>query len=87
MELTVKKQLEKHSNLHVPMLSVAKYLDKKDSMKPLPKLLDGVEIMELLSIKASPKLGRIINALKEEQLSGNINTKEEAVKFVKLNYS
>lgn len=63
------------------------YLDKKDSMKPLPKLLDGVEIMELLSIKASPKLGRIINALKEEQLSGNINTKEEAVKFVKLNYS
>lgn len=59
------------------------YFEKKDSMKPLPKLLDGVEIMKLLNIKASPKLGKIIDALHEEQLSGNINTKEEAEIFVK----
>ncbi len=58
------------------------YFEKRDSMKPLPKLLDGIEIMKLLNIKASPKLGEIITALHEEQLNGNINTKEDAVNFV-----
>jgi len=60
------------------------YYEKKDSLKPLPKLLDGLEIMKLLNIKASPKLGEIIDALHEEQLNGNINSKEEAEEFVKI---
>lgn len=59
------------------------YLYKKDSLKPLPKLIDGTEIMELLGIKQSPFLGEIINSLKEAQLNGDINTKEGAIKFVK----
>ena len=59
------------------------YLSKKDSLKPLPKLIDGSEIMELLGIKQSPLLGEIIKSLKEAQLNGDINTKEEAIKFVK----
>ena len=59
------------------------YFEKRDSMKPLPKLLDGFDVMKLLNIKASPKLGKILDALKEEQLNGNINTKEEAEKFIK----
>ena len=59
------------------------YLEKRDSMKPLPKLLDGFDVMKILNIKASPKLGEILDALKEEQLNGNINTKEEAKEFVK----
>lgn len=58
------------------------YLEKKETLKPLPKLLDGLEVMKLLNIKASPKLGEILKALHEEQLSGNINTKEEAVTFI-----
>ena len=58
------------------------YLDKKDSLKPLPKLLDGIEIMELKGIKQSPALGEIISALKEAQISGDVNTKEEAKEFV-----
>ena len=59
------------------------YLEKRETMKPLPKLLDGLEIMEMLSITQSPELGRIINALKEAQLNGDVNTKEEAIDFVK----
>lgn len=58
------------------------YFSQKDTIEPLPKLLDGNEIMKLLNIKASPKLGEIINALREEQLNGNIISREEAVKFV-----
>ena len=58
------------------------YLDVKPTLKPIPKLLDGIEIMDLLNIKQSPVLGRIINDLHEAQLNGDINTKEDAIKFV-----
>ena len=59
------------------------YLYNKDSLKPLPKLIDGTEIMELLGIKQSPRLGEIIKSMKEAQLNGDINTKDEAIEFVK----
>lgn len=59
------------------------YLDIRETLKPLPKLLDGKEIMEILNIPPSPKLGEIVDALKEAQISGDINTKDEAVEFVK----
>lgn len=58
------------------------YLKIKPRLEALPKLLDGREIMENLNIKPSPVLGKIINALEEEQIEGRIKTKEEAEKFV-----
>lgn len=60
-----------------------KYYETKESIKPLPKLLSGDEIMEILRIPASKKLGEIITALKEAQISGDVNTREEAIEFVK----
>ena len=62
------------------------YLTKKDSLAPLPKLIDGREIMELLDIKPSPNLGEIINAVNEAQLNGDVLTHEDAVQFI-LNWS
>lgn len=62
------------------------YLTQKDSLKPLPKLLDGNEIMKILNISPSPILGKIIESLFEAQISGEISTKEEAVEFVKTFY-
>ena len=59
------------------------YLEVKDTLKPLPKLLDGNDIMQILNIKPSKKLGEVLDALHEAQLSGDILTKEQAVKFVK----
>lgn len=59
------------------------YLEKRETLKPLPKLIDGGEIMNILKITPSPILGEIIKALQEEQLNGEITTKEEAVIFVK----
>ena len=58
-------------------------IETKKNIKPLPKLLNGNEIMEILNIKPSPKLGEILNTLQEAQISGDINTKEEAIDFVK----
>ena len=59
------------------------YFEKRETMKPLPKLLDGKEIMEIKKINQSPELGRIISELKEAQISGDVNTKEDAIAFVK----
>lgn len=58
------------------------YLGIKDNLKPLPKLLSGNEIMDLLNLEPSKKLGNIIAELKEAQLSGEICSREEAVAFI-----
>jgi len=59
------------------------YLEIKDTLKPLPKLLSGEEIMELTGLKPSKELGDLIDALHEEQFNGNIGTKDEAISFIK----
>lgn len=59
------------------------YLEARETLKPLPKLLTGNDVMKLLNIKPSKKLGEIMDALHEAQLSGDVLTKEHAVDFVK----
>ncbi|OLA77415.1 MAG: hypothetical protein BHW55_04225 [Candidatus Melainabacteria bacterium 35_41] len=59
------------------------YLEARETLKPLPKLLTGDEVMTLLNIKPSRKLGEIMNALHEAQISGDVTSKEHAVDFVK----
>ncbi|HCB11747.1 MAG TPA: hypothetical protein DEO94_06420 [Cyanobacteria bacterium UBA11991] len=59
------------------------YIKFLDTIKPLPKLLDGNEVMKLLNISPSPKLGKILNALHEAQLNEDVTTKNQAVEFVR----
>ena len=59
------------------------YLQVRETLKPLPKLLSGEEVMELINIKPSKELGDLLESLHEEQLNGNITTKEQAIDFVK----
>ncbi|MCM1003945.1 MAG: HD domain-containing protein [Candidatus Gastranaerophilales bacterium] len=59
------------------------YLEKRETMEPLPKLLTGFEVMEIKGIKQSPVLGVIMKALNEAQMSSVVNTKDEAIEFVK----
>ena len=58
------------------------YLKIKPRLEALPKLLDGREIMEILKIKPSPVLGKIINALEEVQIEGKVRTNQEARTYV-----
>lgn len=62
------------------------YLEKRETMQPLPKLLSGYEVMEIKGINQSPDLGIILKALNEAQINGDVNTKDEAIEFVK-NYT
>lgn len=60
-----------------------KYFEISPKLKEIPKLIDGNEIMEILNLKPSPKLKEIIDEIKELQLEGKINNKEDAVNFLK----
>ena len=77
--------MDKTINKRVIRYAKKIYFEKRETMKPLPKLLDGNEVMKILSITPSHRLGEIMSALKEAQISGEVNTKEEAVTFVKNN--
>lgn len=59
------------------------YLNTKETLAPLPKLIDGREVMSILNINPSPMLGKILNELHEAQISGDILTKDDAVRFIK----
>jgi tRNA nucleotidyltransferase/poly(A) polymerase len=59
------------------------YLEIKETLIPLPKLIDGNDIMEILGIEPSKRLGEILSALNEAQVSGEVVSKEDAVNFVK----
>ncbi|OGL67745.1 hypothetical protein A3B21_00945 [Candidatus Uhrbacteria bacterium RIFCSPLOWO2_01_FULL_47_24] len=57
--------------------------EKKLVVKPL---VNGDEIMAILKIPAGPGVGEIIRALREEQLSARVTSKEEAVEWLKKNF-
>jgi poly(A) polymerase len=46
-------------------------------------LLSGKEIMEILNLKPSPKVGEIKEKLLKAQIEGIVKTKEQALNFVK----
>ena len=76
-----KEMTEKNINSLKKLLS--DYLFIKNKMKPLPKLLDGNEIMKVLQIDKGPILGKIISELTEAQLNGEVETKDDAIRYIK----
>ena len=52
-------------------------------MKPL---LDGREIMQLLGIEPGPRVGEVLAFLLDQQIEGNIGTREQAVAVVKEHF-
>ena len=64
-----------------------RYFESLEELKPLPKLIDGNEIMQILGIRPSPVLGRIIAGLKTAQEDGEVMTKEQASEFVKNEFA
>ncbi len=59
------------------------YLDVRENLKPLPKLLDGNDVMKILGLKPSKQLGEVMKALSDAQISGDVVTNEDAILFIK----
>ena len=58
------------------------YIKIKPTLKPLPKLLSGNDIMEELKLTPSPYLGEIVDSLHNAQLEGNVTNRDEAIEFI-----
>lgn len=63
------------------------YIKIKPTLKPIPKLIDGGEVMTLLNLKPSKELGLLMKSLHQAQLDGIVNTKTEAIDFLKNEFS
>jgi len=52
-------------------------------LESVPPLINGNDVMETLGIKSSPKVGEVLTAVREAQLSGKISNKEQAITLIK----
>ena len=46
-------------------------------------VIDGLDVMKALSLKPGPKVGAILEEVREAQAEGRIHTREEALEFLK----
>jgi len=62
------------------MLNLVKAHFTRKKQKPLPKLLDGYDIMRKFKLNPGPVIGKALKKIKEEQALGNVKTKTQAYK-------
>lgn len=58
------------------------YNEIKNTVETKP-FVDGKEIMEILNLKPSKKIGEILENLKELQIAKEITSKDQAIKYIK----
>lgn len=67
---------ERHSRL---MEYVLAQQEEDQTVAAPPKLIDGHDLMREFGLKPGPKIGQILEAVREAQGAGDISTKEEAL--------
>ena len=70
------------SNIKGLYILLEKFAESKEKVF-IPPFLSGNEIMQMLNIPRGPKVGAVVKSLREAQISGEINSREEAISFVK----
>ncbi len=56
---------------------------EEDSLSGPPKLIDGHDIINIFKLIPGPEVGNLLEAVREARAAGEINTREEALEFVK----
>lgn len=83
--LSISDALSTNSKI-TKLAGIAKQINKYikiHSKKEIKSLLNGKEIMNVLSIKPSKKIAIIKNELVKMQIEGKINTKNKAINYIK----
>ena len=69
---------------HAAMLAyVLEERFREESIVLPPKLIDGHDLIQVFGLKPGPKVGELLEAVREAQAAGELNTREEAFSFVK----
>ncbi|MBP1717386.1 MAG: tRNA nucleotidyltransferase/poly(A) polymerase [Deltaproteobacteria bacterium] len=61
---------------------ISYYFEEYES-RPSRPLLDGNEVQRVLGILPGKKIGNVLGALKEAEISGKVRSREEALEFIK----
>lgn len=55
---------------------------EEESLSKPPKLIDGHDIMSNYGLEPGPKIGEILEALREAQAAGEVTDKQEALQYI-----
>ncbi len=64
-------------------LMLADYYQRREEVISPPKLLDGRDLMREFGLEEGPRIGELLEAVREAQVEGKVKTKEEALAYVK----
>ena len=67
--------------LNIAGIFLESYWEKREETVAPPRLLDGYELMKELNLQAGRVIGQLLEAIREEQAIGNIQTREQALEF------
>jgi len=62
---------------------IKKIFQQKEKNKKLPKIIDGNIVMKYFNLTPGPLIGKILEFVKENQITGKINTTEQAISLIK----
>ncbi len=55
---------------------------EQESLASPPKLVDGHDLIKTFGLSPGPKIGEILEAVREVQASGEVTTRQEALSFI-----
>ena len=64
-------------------LMLTKYYEEREAAIAPPKLIDGDDLMAEFGLQPGPRIGELLEAVREAQVQGEVRTREEALAFVK----
>lgn len=74
---------ELEARLNVVRSLLEAYFENYGEIVAPPLLLDGSELMDALKLSPGPKVGEILEAIREAQAAGEVSTREEALELAR----
>jgi len=72
-----------NSYLDIARILLENYWERPEEVVTPPRLLDGNDLMKELSLFPGPQIGALLEAIRENQAAGKIETKEQALAFAR----
>lgn len=69
-------------HVEVTQYMLTEWFEKKATISP-PKLIDGKVLMDKFGLAPGPEIGRLLEAVREAQAAGEIETEKDALDFTK----
>jgi poly(A) polymerase len=69
--------------LDVARILLENYFEKSQETIAPPRLLNGYELMRAMDLESGPAIGQLLEAIREEQAAGKVETREQALAFAR----